>query len=33
MARRHWPDLILMDMQLPEIPGPEVVKCIKLRAI
>ena len=37
MARRHRPDLILMDIQLPEISGLEVTKWLKadddLRAI
>jgi two-component system, cell cycle response regulator DivK len=29
LARRHRPDLILMDIQLPEISGLEVTKIIK----
>ena len=29
LARRHMPDLILMDIQLPEISGLEVTKWIK----
>jgi len=29
LARRHRPDLILMDIQLPEISGLEVTKMIK----
>jgi two-component system, cell cycle response regulator DivK len=29
LARQHRPDLILMDMQLPEIPGLDVIKWIK----
>jgi len=29
MARRHHPDLILMDIQLPEVSGLEVTKWIK----
>ncbi|MBV8778119.1 MAG: response regulator [Alphaproteobacteria bacterium] len=37
MAREHRPDLILMDIQLPEISGLEVTKWLKedddLRAI
>jgi two-component system, cell cycle response regulator DivK len=37
MARQHRPDLILMDIQLPEISGLEVTKWLKeddtLRAI
>jgi two-component system, cell cycle response regulator DivK len=37
MAREHRPDLILMDIQLPEVSGLEVTKWIKedeeLRAI
>ena len=37
LARQHRPDLILMDIQLPEISGLEVTKWIKedddLRAI
>jgi two-component system, cell cycle response regulator DivK len=37
LARRHRPDLILMDIQLPEVSGLEVTKWIKedddLRAI
>ena len=37
LARRHHPDLILMDIQLPEVSGLEVTKWIKeddsLRAI
>ena len=37
MAREHKPDLILMDIQLPEVSGLEVTKWIKededLRAI
>jgi len=36
-ARKHMPDLILMDIQLPEVSGLEVTKWIKedetLRAI
>ncbi len=29
LARMHFPDLILMDIQLPEISGLEVTKWIK----
>jgi two-component system cell cycle response regulator DivK len=29
MARKHHPDLILMDIQLPEVSGLEVTKWIK----
>jgi two-component system, cell cycle response regulator DivK len=29
LARRHRPDLILMDIQLPEISGLEVTRLIK----
>ena len=29
MARQHLPDLILMDIQLPEVSGLEVTKWIK----
>jgi two-component system, cell cycle response regulator DivK len=29
LARRHRPDLILMDIQLPEISGLEITKWIK----
>jgi two-component system cell cycle response regulator DivK len=29
LARRHHPDLILMDIQLPEISGLEVTRLIK----
>ena len=29
MARQHMPDLILMDIQLPEISGLEVTKWLK----
>ena len=29
LARRHHPDLILMDIQLPEISGLEVTKWLK----
>ena len=29
LARKHRPDLILMDIQLPEISGLEVTKWIK----
>jgi len=29
LARQHRPDLILMDIQLPEISGLEVVKWLK----
>ena len=29
MAREHMPDLILMDIQLPEVSGLEVTKWIK----
>jgi two-component system cell cycle response regulator DivK len=29
MARQHHPDLILMDIQLPEISGLEVTKWLK----
>lgn len=29
LARRHSPDLILMDIQLPEVSGLEVTKWIK----
>jgi two-component system, cell cycle response regulator DivK len=29
MARRHRPDLILMDIQLPEISGLEITKWLK----
>ena len=29
LARRHHPDLILMDIQLPEVSGEEVTQWIK----
>jgi two-component system cell cycle response regulator DivK len=29
LARKHHPDLILMDIQLPEVSGLEVMKWIK----
>ena len=29
LAREHHPDLILMDIQLPEVSGLEVIKWIK----
>jgi two-component system cell cycle response regulator DivK len=29
MVRQHRPDLILMDIQLPEVSGLEVIKWIK----
>ena len=29
LARQHMPDLILMDIQLPEISGLEVIKWLK----
>jgi len=29
LARQHRPDLILMDIQLPEISGLEVTKWLK----
>ena len=29
LARRHKPDLILMDIQLPEVSGIEVIQWIK----
>jgi two-component system, cell cycle response regulator DivK len=29
MARRHHPDLILMDIQLPEVSGLEITKFLK----
>ncbi|MDA0653002.1 MAG: response regulator [Proteobacteria bacterium] len=29
LARKHMPDLILMDIQLPEVSGLEVTKWIK----
>jgi CheY-like chemotaxis protein len=29
MARKEHPDLILLDMLLPKIPGPEVLKALK----
>lgn len=29
MAKKHMPDLILMDIQLPEVSGLEVTKWIK----
>ena len=29
LARRHQPDLILMDIQLPEVSGLEVTKWLK----
>ena len=29
LARQHMPDLILMDIQLPEISGLEVTKWLK----
>jgi two-component system, cell cycle response regulator DivK len=29
MARQHHPDLILMDIQLPEVSGLEVIKWLK----
>ena len=28
LARTHHPDLILMDIQLPEVSGLEVTKCL-----
>lgn len=29
LAREHHPDLILLDIQLPDIPGTEVVRLLK----
>ncbi len=29
LARRHRPDLILLDIRLPDIPGTEVVRQLK----
>jgi two-component system, cell cycle response regulator DivK len=29
LARRHRPDLILMDIQLPEVSGLQITKCLK----
>lgn len=29
MARNQHPDLILLDMLLPKLPGPEVLKALK----
>lgn len=29
LARKHYPDLILMDIQLPEVSGLEVTKWLK----
>jgi two-component system cell cycle response regulator DivK len=29
MAREHTPDLILMDIQLPEVSGLDVIKWLK----
>ena len=29
LARKHFPDLILMDIQLPEVSGLEVTKWLK----
>jgi len=29
LARKHRPDLILMDIQLPEVSGLEVTKWLK----
>ncbi len=29
LVRRHMPDLILMDIQLPEISGLDIIKTIK----
>jgi len=29
LARRHRPDLILMDIQLPEVSGLQVIKSLK----
>lgn len=29
LARMHRPDLILMDIQLPEVSGLEITKCLK----
>jgi CheY-like chemotaxis protein len=31
LARKHRPDLILMDIQLPEVSGLEVTKWLKAR--
>ena len=31
LARAHRPDLILMDIQLPEVSGLEVTKWLKLK--
>jgi two-component system, cell cycle response regulator DivK len=37
LARRHRPDLVLMDIQLPEVSGIDIIKLLKededLRAI
>lgn len=32
LARRHHPDLILLDIQLPDIPGTEAVRLLKADA-
>ncbi len=29
LAREHRPDLIVMDIQLPEVPGTDVIKWLK----
>ena len=29
LARAHRPDLIIMDIQLPEVPGTDVIKWLK----
>jgi two-component system cell cycle response regulator DivK len=29
LAREHAPDLIIMDIQLPEVPGTDVIKWLK----
>jgi len=29
LTRQHWPDLILMDIQLPEVSGIDIIKILK----